>query len=879
MIREPSPSATLQAGREKLISSLIRGTAEDFLEKHTALLDDYFQESFARSSVGPGLRMEENPCAFLALGGYGRREQCLRSDVDILIVFKKRIPEEANGLVQEIVYPLWDRGLEVGHSTRTLKECLRLASEDFEVMTSLLDARFLCGFSPLTSELSQAVVGKLLARNSGAFLQWLVAKNRERHESFGDSSYLLEPNLKEGQGGLRDYHAIGWMALARYQLRTLAELLRLGHVTRDEARGLEEALSFVWKVRNHLHRLAGRKCDQLYFEHQVEAARLLGYRDGNGRQGVELFLGALHGHMDFIKQLHLTFVSKVLPRKSLSLFGSGPALRLRTRGIRMVDGALDFQTPSSVLENPHLLIKIFEQSALLGVPLSIEAKRLVRERLSLVDEDFRSSRPTVQCLRRIMTAPNRPFSVLKEMFGTGLLVSLVPETRGIVNLIQYDDYHVYPVDLHTLRTVQILKDFGRPDPETRGSLPGELYRDLADPEPLVWAAFFHDVGKGVPSEDHSAQGAAIARGVLGRMALPPETADLVAFLVREHLLLMKTATRRDLQDEKTVIQVARKFRTLDELKMLYLLTVADTRATGPKAWNTWIDTLLRELFFKTRHLLEKGDLAATGAAELVEKKKQEVLRKAFQIPAADLNSLFEKMSPRYLLHTAPADILRHIGLFPQLERLPFVIDAQKGEADYRTLTVCARDRPGLFSGISGALTLNNLNILNANIYTWGNQVALDIFRVTSPPDALHEEETWDRVRRDLQAALEGRLDLEAALAQKLPAYRPARPPSQTRPDRIVVDNRASDFFTVIEVYTRDFPGLLYKLTRALFLCGLDVRVAKIATQVDQVLDVFYVRDFEGQKVDDPARVESIRGSLEEAVAGAHQEANRVRSES
>jgi len=309
------------------------------------------------------------------------------------------------------------------------------------------------------------------------------------------------------------------------------------------------------------------------------------------------------------------------------------------------------------------------------------------------------------------------------------------------------------------------------------------------------------------------------------------------------------------------VQFAQKFRSLEELAMLYLLTVADAQATGPKAWSSWTDTLLKELFFKTRHIPEKGELAASGSREIVERKKAELAKQSPALTGAALADLFDKMSPRYLLYTPAADILKHVELFTRLEGHPFALSARPSETDLRTVTVCARDRPGLFSRIAGSLTLNNLGILEASIYTWGNQVALDIFTVKAPPDRLREEETWARVERDLAAALSGELDLASAVDRKVSQIKPPRRKGNLRPDKIVVDNQGSDFFTIIEVYASDSPGLLYQITNVLYRCGVDVRLAKISTKVDQALDVFYVRNLYGEKVDDPEQVEALRTAI------------------
>lgn len=853
-----SPVHQLQERKQELLARFVRGDEPDFLSPHADLLDDYFREGFARSSAGPRMGMEKNPYGIIALGGYGRKEQCLHSDIDVLLLFKKKIPEQASALVQEIFYPLWDVGLEVSYATRSLKECLSLASQDFEVMTSLVDARFLCGISTLYSELMEGMRAKVLRRKANDFIQWLYERNEGRHARFGDSAHLLEPNIKEGQGGLRDYHAMLWLGWAKYQIEEPRDLEYLGHLSHNEFQTLSEALSFVWTVRNWLHHISGRKCDQLYFEYQIRVAEALRFKDQNGRQGVERFLGQLHSHMEFLKQQHLMVLNKVVIRKHQHRLRKARG-RFNVGGITVGQVSLNFESPESILENPHLLLKIFEQSANLGLPLSVEARRLVQEFLYLVDDTFCRSASVVQSLQRIVLAQPQPLDVLNEMLNTGILLALIPEMEGVINLIQYDEYHVYPVDKHLLHALQILKNFGKPKHTAQDSFYGKLFRELARPELLHWAVLLHDVGKGREGGDHSQNGAEIVYKVFERMNFADGDVETISFLVREHLLLIKTATQRDLHDEKVVVQCAGKFRSIEELKMLYLLTVADSKATGPKAWNDWIAALLNELFFKVFHILERGELATPTAMQIAEKKKRVVFQEPLSMPREELELLFDQMSPRYLLYTPAKDILRHIDLHLRLGQADFVLEAQTlPGTDYRTVAVCAKDRPGLFSKISGAFTLNNLDILDAQIHTWRNRIALDIFKVKAPPDTLFEDEAWARVRKDLYSALNGELNLELVLDEKLRAYQSSGKSTASRPDKIVVDNSGSDFFTIIEVYTYDFPGLLYKITDALFRCNLDVWIAKIATKVDQVVDVFYVRDFDGQKVADSEQVGAIR---------------------
>lgn len=865
MDQKESPIRVLQQKREQLIAHFLKGKELHFLEQHADILDDYFRESFAGSIIGPRMRMDKKPYAIIALGGYGRREQYLHSDIDILLLFKKKIPDEAKDLVQEIFYPLWDVGFDIGHATRPLKECISLASKDFEILTSLLDARFICGISSLYSDLMERLHNKVLHKNGWAYINWILERNGSRHNRFGDSTFLLEPNLKEGHGGLRDYHTMLWVARVRYHISEPRDLEFFGHLSHSEFQSLSQALSFIEIVRNWLHYLSARKCDQLHFEYQIKIAEVLGFKPAYGKSGVEEFLSTLHGQMEILKWQHLMLLNKDVNVKGKHV--RKEALRkIVATGIEISHGALYFEFPEAILRKPHLLVKIFEKSAILGWPLSVEASRLVKEFLYLVDDKFRRSGRVIKSFERILAAPPRTFNVLNEMLNTGMMVAFIPEMKGIVNRIQYDEYHVYPVDKHLLRTVQTLKEFRDSRPDSQDAFYGKLFREIPNPMLLFWAGLLHDVAKGSAGPDHAGRGAKIVTSIFKRMGLPEQEIETISFLVHEHLLLIATAMRRDIDDEKIVVQCARKFRDLEHLRMLYLLTVADSKATGPKAWNDWIAALVKELFFKIHHILKKGELATPAATEVVERKREEIFQGTVSLSRKALGTLFEQMSPRYILYTASKDIIRHIELYQRLGGGPSLLEVQDDpEANYRTATVCARDFPGLFSKIAGVFTLNNLNILGAQIYTWRNHIALDIFKVKAPPDTLLEDEMWARVKNDLRSALKGELALGPALDKKLLAYQSLRKKITGRPDKIMVDNETSDFFTIIEVYTHDFPGLLYKITDTLYRCKLSIWVAKIATKVDQVIDVFYVRDFEGQKVDSPEQVATIKEAINKVL--------------
>ncbi|MBL0712989.1 MAG: [protein-PII] uridylyltransferase [Desulfosarcina sp.] len=858
-----SAAEELRINRNRLLRDFPTGKVPDFMPRHARLFDEYFRHSFETSRIGPRMDIMRNPYVIIAQGGYGRCDQCVHSDVDLLILFEKRVPLEAEALIREIVYPLWDLGLEVGYATRSLEECLALASGDFEVLTPLLDARFVCGMSKPYSRLIQRLRDKVSkTRHARKAINWLVETNQARHERFGDSACLLQPNLKEGQGGLRDYHTMLWIARIKSNLKQPRDFEYLGYLSHEEYQQLEEALRFIFNVRNRLHLLSNRRTDQLHFESQIRLARALGYRRNNGRQPVEQFLGDLHGQMEFVKQQHLMFLFEQGYEKRARRYKRRSKVA-KIEGIEVKGDALTFNTSHRVKENPCLLIQIFEESARLKLPLDAEARRVVHEFGDLFDSEMRSQPGVVKSFEKIILAPAPTFNVLNAMMYTGLLERFIPAFKMVINRIQYDAYHIYPVGRHLLRTVMLLKQINNLQNGNGDALAAELWSEIKSKKLLLWGALLHDIGKGQPGRNHSARGAALVPDILAEKGYKPADIETVAFLVREHLLLAKTAARRDTNDEETALYCARRINDVERLKMLYLLSVADAMATGPKAWNSWTATLLRDLFFKVLNLLENGELASREAVALVARKRDELL--AAVKPKSlrkEMDTLFKVMSPRYLLNVPVESVQAHIRLFQSLGEDRFVWEIKPATAsDTRIVTVCARDQPGLFSQIAGVCTLNGINILDAQVFTWRNNIALDIFKVQPPPDPIFEEEKWTKARQDLTRTLAGGLDLADRLQSKTQLFRTARPPAMERPVQVAIDNTTSSFFTIVEVFAEDFPGLLFRITHALFQCRLDVWVAKIATHVDQVVDVFYVRDFDGQKVDDPEQVEGIKEAI------------------
>lgn len=851
---------TLRTKKNELLEGFVSGRVPDLSEQMAVLLDDHLCRCYEQSPTGLRLGIAHHPYAVVALGSFGRREPCIRSDIALLFLFDQTLPPETGQLIEDFVSPLRDEGFAVSHVVRTIGDCIDHAKADVEMLASLLDGRFVCGMSTLFFSLGEALRRRVVVPARAELLSALAAENRKRHEKFGDSSYLLEPNLRQGLGSLGDYNAILSMARIESDVRTPKDLAATGYLSEKEFEDIKAALSVILHIRNALHHLAGRKCDQLFMEYQLKIADMMGYEKKDGQEPVERMMGDLHGHMRTIKRLYLNVLAEL---------GQAGDARPRYRRTRIkglwVNGKtmLDVREPETLLKTPDLLAKLFAESASLQIPLSADARRIIRDLAPrLVTAAFRKSRSVIRAVEKVLLTPAPVFNVLDDMVRTGFLQCLIPEFEGIVNRIQYNEYHLYPVDKHSLMTVREAKTFGMPgqsDP-----LCEAIYARLPDKRPLLWACLLHDIGKSDPDGQHSEKGAEIVVTILERLGYEGELIDTVAFLVREHLFLAKIATRRDINDEETAVFCARRIEEPERLSLLFLLTVADSMSTGPKAWNDWTRTLLHDLYHRTLTILNKGEFEPDQALSILESKKTTLARIA-QDRGQDektFERLFDLLSLRYLI-TVPTDaIADHLDLYQTLGTRPFAwAITGLDSTGPRTLTLAARNRPGLFSRVAGVLTLCGFNILDAQIFTWKNNTALDIFHLSPASDPLTEMERFAHAEDELTRTLVQDLNLSVRLDDLIRRSVPGRRPGLIRPPRIVVDNETSAYFTIIEVHTDDYPGLLFRITDALFAAGLDIYVAKIATNLDQVVDVFYVRNLYGEKVHTPEQIARIRKDI------------------
>jgi len=893
------------------------------------------------------------PWAIIGVGGLGRGELSFLSDIDVLFLYRSRLERTFHEFIQTFTYSLWDVGVEIGHNTLPLTGAIALAKGNFSVFTSHITSRFIAGDFELYSEWRQRLRKLVGHKGKRVFLQELRKYIRTRLDRYGDSSYLLEPHVKEGIGGLRDVHIVRWICWVM-RGTTNYESLPDDVLSRDEKLWLIEAENFLWQVRLQLHAMTGRRQDQIYFtdleklvtsalgefigaysslEHRRPPSR--GKEERDIRETVEAFMRNYYQHTSRIRRISTFLVERFKymvmekGRDRVSLGSTQQPVDYVPKGKPIADGLfllegkhIRFANPADIVHRPSIMMALFKEAALGGFHFHHRTGQIIRSHLAFITDDVRRDPRVVEDFFEILLNSRHAFDVLKMMIETGFLQTFIPEFQHVRYRVQYDAYHLYTVDEHLLRTVRELHLMDtNPDPSVERMKAPDIIRRLTDSQrkSLFLAALLHDIGKG-HGKNHAERGAKIAEVICERLGIEGEERELVIFLIRHHLTLAETALKRDLSDEKPIVQCATVIEDLNRLDMLYLLTIADSKATGPSAWNTWRASLLRELYGKVNRVLSGRDWKTDVGQRIraVQERLMELFRERgvlteaneTEVRRADPLRWLDTLSHRYLLSQPPEAIVEHYfmerelceksatspsacgaardGLLdvgkraivirtePVLSFEKVGSEAEEGLSHTTTVqddkvgdiwkvTIATYDRPGLFALITGVLWCCGVNILSADIFTRSSGIALDVLLVNQIPDPLRVEELWDRFKRDMEKALSCLLGdkswrdyLDQLIQHRVATYRFRRTIPPVKPDKVVIDEESSDFYTIIEVYTWDRPGVLYAIADELFRLGLSIQLAKITTPGAQVADVFYVTTLEGSKLMSPELHEQVR---------------------
>jgi len=858
--------AWLEAVREELAARHFAGAGGiETVREYTGCVDRMMRALYRWAERGYARRFSRlnQRLAVVARGGYGRGELNPQSDIDLLFLHDYKPGPFVEVVTESILHALWDVGLTVGHVVRNIRETVRAANEDLKEKTAILDARPLAGDDKLYAALDKAMVEEVLNRNQHKFFAAKLKESRERHHHYGDSIYLLEPHVKEGEGGLRDLHTALWLAKVKYKVHSLSELVQKAVISESELNDVLRAQDFLMRVRNSLHFLSRRHHDQLTFEYQEQIAPLLGFgADGPGAAAA--LMRTYYAQAAAIHRFSEGLIARVTEDPASGRFTRRPGGRQIRPGVLIQGRVLAIGEKDFFVRAPLNLITIFADCQAHGVELSGSAYQQVRDNLYLIDDAFRRDPRTGMALMGILSGRHRVAETLEAMHRAGVLGAVVPEFGNLYARVLHDLYHIYTVDRHSLAAVRELESLRAGEFKDSNALLTEVAREVTALPLIFLALLLHDIGKG-HGHDHHERGALLTAEVSRRLGLDGEEVDLVVFLVRNHLMMSQVAQKGDVEDERTVDEFARTVGSIDRLKALYLLTFADMRAVAPNVYNNWRDMLLSDLYMRALKLLEQGNREAVDPARRLALVKSAVRERlgAAGAPPAELAAFLELMPERYFLTAPESDIPAHFELMCAFRERPLVCRHRHfPDLEFSEFIVVTRDQPGLFSKIAGVLTANNLNILSARITTRTDGVALDVFRVSHGGGGLAmEEERWLRVERDLEAVLEGRREIETLVAEAQRTRVGGRKFVRRVPTEVTIDNRSSEQFTVVDVFTQDRVGLLFAITHTLFKLGMVIHLARISTNADQALDVFYISDREGRKVIQLEMLRRLRAAL------------------
>ncbi|TKB56429.1 MAG: [protein-PII] uridylyltransferase [Nitrospira sp.] len=883
---ETGPVSALAWHRQAIKQRLLDGaTAAEVMAALTEFVDGLVRDRYrsAMKQAGEGAQVAgAQHCCLVALGGYGQRELAPYSDIDIMFLYSEEAGEAAPALFREVLHHLWNLGFQVGHSMRTIQDCVELAGQDLSIRTAMMTARFLAGSPNLFQKFHRLYAKDVIGRGAGRFIEQKKEERQREYVKFGQTIYLLEPNVKKSKGGLRDFHLLRWAGMARFQASTLQDLADRSLLSRQDFLSVKEARDFLWRVRAFLHVGAGRAQEILSFDEQVRLASLFGFEDRPNLLGVEQFMQQYYRHTVGLHETLLRFLdrceavtakrrsSRALPSNLVDGYFSVTGRRL----------TVPSELRARVLDSPELLLRLFEMAG--SRRLKIEAD-LVDEIHSHMDsvssEAFRTPEASRVFLKILAAGPGAVASTLVAMHRAHLLEKLIPVFATLRGLMQFNQYHKYTVDEHTLLAVAKAEALAM-EPGTMG----EVYQEIKRKDLLHLAILLHDLGKG-RKEDHCEVGKAIAEETSARLGFDLQETRTLMFLVHRHLLMSHTAFRRDPYDENVLVPFAQEVVTPEVLRMLLILTAADIAAVGPGVLTKWKESLLIELYQRTLRTItgEQDDKMAgpNSLKRLTREVAQEF--KTLVVGGLDwIESQLDRFPLRYLHGTQPKRIAAHLETIARLQTGDVLVEGifneELGTCEF---TVITHDTltPGIFSKTAGVMAAQGLEIFDAQIITRNDGVVVNTFQASDPDfSGAPPVERLDDTAETIVRVLKGEESVEQLRSRKIRLSSTSPVSAERHSSEVVIDNRTSNRFTVIDVFADDTQGLLYVITDSIFRLGLSIQSARISTRLDddiqpslrtggrhEVVDVFYVTDQHGVKIADQARLEAISSTMKQDI--------------
>ncbi len=807
---------------------------------------------------------EAEKLSIISVGGYGRREMAPFSDVDLLFLTPYKMTPWAENVIETVLYLLWDLKLKVGHSSRSIKDCLRLGGDDYTIRTAMLEHRFVCGDINLASQLNEKLWKNLFSGTAKDFISAKLIERENRHEKHGQR-YMVEPNVKEGKGGLRDLQSLYWIAKYVYQTQNIGDLVDLNVFRSDEYLQFEQAEEFLWAVRCQMHHLADRAIEQLSFDLQVEVASAMGYHDSRDQRAVEIFMQDYFKHATRVGDLTRIFLTSLEAVHAKDdpllerIFKRKPKI---DNDYIVIHNRLAIRSEKEFLTNPINLLKLFSEALRTGLLIHPNAMRLVSANLAMVNNEFRASTEAQQIFLELLLKHGNPERALRRMNELGFLAKFIPEFEPIVAMMQFNMYHSYTVDEHTIQCLKTLAQIEKGELVEELPIASSILKDGVNRKVIYIALLLHDIGKG-RSADHSILGAKIAKQVSPRLGLNKQETETVEWLVRYHLLMSDMAQKRDISDPRTVRDFAKAVQSVKRLNLLTVLTVCDIRSVGPDTWNNWKATLIRQLYAETKAILEQGAEALNRENRMTEAKKA-LREKLSEWDNKDIKIETGRHYPPYWqgfqvdAQFAFAKLLRNLGADEiKIELTPDT------DRDATRICFALSDHPGIFSRLAGALALVGANVVDARSYTSKDGFATAAFWIQDGDGSPYNQARFSRLRQMIEKTLSGEVITREAIKERDKFKK--REKAFKVPTSITFDNEGSEIYTIIEVDTRDRPGLLFDLTRTLANMNVYIASAVIATYGEQVVDSFYVKDMFGLKFHSESKQKKLEQNLRQAI--------------
>ncbi|MFN3371649.1 MAG: [protein-PII] uridylyltransferase [Sphingomonadaceae bacterium] len=861
----------LDAGRAELRRRLLAtpGRGLEIAGGQSFLADQILRLAFEAATEA--LYRLDNPStaeriALAAVGGYGRAQLAPFSDIDIMFLSPLKGTPWVEQVVETILYILWDLGLKVGHSTRTVDDMLRMAKGDLSVRTALLESRYLWGDTALYDEARGRFRREIVAGQARDFVAAKLAERDERHRRMGDSRYVVEPNIKDGKGGLRDLQTLFWIGKFAHEVTSAHELVDKGLFTPAEYRQFQRAENHLWSVRVNLHDIAGRAEERLTFDMQRELAQRMNYADRPGMSAVERFMRHYFLTARSVGTLTGLFLAHLEEQHRRTAWLPRIARRpRRLNGFRVARGRIEAPSDDFFAADPVRLIELFQLADAHGLEIAPATLRQATRDEGLITEAVRRDPRANALFLDILTSPRDPETVLRWMNEAGVFGRFVPDFGRVVAKMQYDMYHHYTVDEHTIRAIGLLARIEKGELKAEHPLSTAIVRQIVSRRVLYVAVLLHDIAKG-RGGDHSILGAEVAMKLCPRLGLTEAETDTVAWLVRHHLLMSATAFKRDLADWKTIADFVETVAGIERLRLLLVLTVVDIRAVGPGVWNAWKAQLLTSLYNAAEEVLRLGH-KQKGRAERIAARKAS-LRQAIGWAEAGFNAYAGRLPDSYWISEPEEVQLANMRLVAEADvagaqfTIRSVPDADRGTT---LVTVYTADHPGLFYRIAGGIALGGASIVDARIHTTRDGMALDNLTVQDPLGGPFDEpQRIERMERAIADALAGRVRLADRLTAR-PLPRRRQEAFRVVP-QVFIDNKASNRFTVVEVNALDRPALLYALTYALYGAKVTIHSAHVATWGERAVDTFYLTDLVGEKIENPARLKALEKRLLDVAA-------------